>query len=89
MAARGACGRSCGAWRPRSAPDARASPPRRAIHSAQRARVHWRFLPDSYAEWVPLRSAPTPGAERSEPPGGKLPWRVTLQWVLDSEKYNE
>ena len=59
------------------------------LRSAQRARVHWRFLPDSYAEWVPLRSAPTPGAERSEPPGGRLPWRITLRWVLDSEKYNE
>ncbi|GBF90677.1 hypothetical protein Rsub_02976 [Raphidocelis subcapitata] len=57
--------------------------------SGQRARVHWRFLPPSYAEWVALRSAPTLGAERSEPPGGRLPWRVTLRWVLDSEKYNE
>ena len=51
--------------------------------------MHWRFLPPTYAEWVALRSAPTPGAERSEPPGGRLPWRVTLRWVLDSEKYNE
>jgi len=58
-------------------------------HSGQRARVHWRFLPGSYAEWVPVRTAPNAGAERSEPQGGKLPWRVTLRWAMDSEKYNE
>ena len=51
--------------------------------------MHWRFLPDSYAEWVPLRSAPTAISERTEPPGGKGPWRVALRWALDSEKFNE
>jgi SWI/SNF related-matrix-associated actin-dependent regulator of chromatin subfamily C len=54
-----------------------------------RARVHWRFLPPSYAEWLPAKSAPPPGAERSEPIDGKLPWRVTVRWALDSEQYNE
>lgn len=57
--------------------------------SGARARVHWRFLPRSYAEWVALRSAPPGGVDRNEPPGGKLPWRVTLRWATDSEHYNE
>jgi hypothetical protein len=57
--------------------------------SGQRARVHWRFLPDSYAEWLPLRSAPNASAsERTQPPGSG-PWRVSLRWALDSEKFNE
>lgn len=55
--------------------------------SGPRARVHWRFLPDSYAEWVPAKSAPTVSTERTQPGSG--PWRVTLRWALDSEKYNE
>ncbi|KAI8464815.1 MAG: hypothetical protein J3K34DRAFT_102566 [Monoraphidium minutum] len=56
--------------------------------STQRARVHWRFLPDSYAEWVPLRAAPSGApSERAAPASG--PWRVTLRWAVDSEKYNE
>lgn len=50
--------------------------------------MHWRFLPDSYAEWVPVKAAPVAAEQLTEPRGGG-PWRVSLRWALDSEQYNE
>lgn len=51
--------------------------------------MHWRFLPGSYAEWVPLRSTQGAAADGDAPTSGMMPWRVTLRWVTDSENYNE
>lgn len=58
-------------------------------HSGPRARVHWRFLPDSYAEWVPTKAAPSSVSEQLAEPRGGGPWRVSLRWALDSEHHNE
>lgn len=51
--------------------------------------MHWRFLPDSYAEWVPAKAAPSSVSEQQAEPRGGGAWRVSLRWALDSEQYNE
>lgn len=49
------------------------------------ARIHWRYMPDSYDEWVPAASVDTSkAAPEQRPPRG--PWRVHARWLADSER---
>ncbi|KAJ1944636.1 SWI/SNF and RSC complex subunit Ssr2, partial [Linderina pennispora] len=49
--------------------------------------VHWWYTPDSYDAWV--TAAPPYAAEPEDAPDHTGPWRVSVQWIEDSVKYNE
>eukprot|EP00887_Chlorella_sp_A99_P002369 scaffold10.g2369.t1 len=51
------------------------------------ALVHWRYLPDSYDEWVPAAQVDISKAGPEKKARGT--WKVHARWLEDSERYNE
>ncbi|KAJ1769348.1 SWI/SNF and RSC complex subunit Ssr2 [Coemansia sp. RSA 1843] len=49
--------------------------------------VHWWYTPDSYDAWLPAQ--PPYNAEPEEAGKHTGAWRVSVQWLEDSDKYNE
>lgn len=48
----------------------------RAPRRGGKVRVHWRYLPDSYDEWLPAAVAPA----RPDPPAApEGPWKVGIR----------
>ena len=48
--------------------------------------MHWYFLPDSYDSWVSLEYPEEVQQDSRKP---SVPWRVSANWLIDSETYNE
>ena len=50
--------------------------------------LHYYYLPESYATWVPI-NFDMPDNVPECPPSQPDVWRVSAQWVRDSDQYNE
>lgn len=50
--------------------------------------LHWYYLPESYASWVP-NNFDMPDNVPECPPSPAERWRVSAQWVRDLDQYNE
>nr|XP_023013071.1 SWI/SNF complex subunit SMARCC2 [Leptinotarsa decemlineata] len=63
---------------------------RPVIKRDKMALMHWYYFPNSYDTWVNLESAGLDGLSiDSTPSPHSGPWRVTCNWIYETDQYNE
>lgn len=48
--------------------------------------VHWWYYPDSFDSWLPQTQQ---FADPEEPPEHSGPWKISVRWLQDTERFNE
>ncbi|CEP16501.1 hypothetical protein [Parasitella parasitica] len=48
--------------------------------------VHWWYYPDSFDSWLPQTQQ---FADPEEPPEHNGPWKISVRWLQDTERFNE
>lgn len=51
--------------------------------------LHWYYFPESYDSWISANSFEMPDNIPENPPSPGEKWRVSANWILDLEVYNE